>query len=241
MKLYVVGFGAGSAEGMTLEAKNALEKSEVVVGYTVYCELLKAIFPEKKFYSTGMREEKSRVLYALEQSKNRITALVCSGDAEVFGLAGLAFQLSENFPETDIEVVAGVTAALSGGAALGAPLTNDFAVISLSDLLTPAEKIEARIRCAAQADFVIVLYNPASKKRRDALKKACEIALEYRSPDTVCGVVKNIGRDGENRAVMLLRELLNFDADMFTTVFIGNSETQIIRGKMVTPRGYRDV
>lgn len=241
MKLYVVGFGAGSAEGMTLEAKNALEKCEIIVGYTVYCDLLRTIFPEKNFYSTGMHEEKSRVLYALEQSKNRTTALVCSGDAEVFGMAGLAFQLSENFPETDIEVVAGVTAALSGGAVLGAPLTNDFAVISLSDLLTPAEKIEARIRGAAQADFVIVLYNPASKKRRDALRNACEIALEYRSPNTVCGVVQNIGRDGEKCAVMRLGELLNYDADMFTTVYIGNSETQIIRGKMVTPRGYKDV
>lgn len=242
MKLYIVGFGGGAHEGMTFAAEKALSRSDLIVGYTVYCRLMREVFPEKEFYSTEMHGEKQRVLYALEQAKARKTvSLICSGDAEVYGMAGLAYEMSDGFPGVELETVAGVTAALSGGAILGAPLTNDFAVISLSDLLTPAEKIEARLRCAAEADFTIVLYNPSSKKRADYLKKACDIVLEYRSPDTVCGVARNIGRAGESGTVMRLCELREYSADMFTTVFIGNSETKIIRGKMVTPRGYKNV
>lgn len=241
MKLYIVGFGGGSRDGMTIAAEKAIQKSDLIVGYTVYAELMKKLFPDKEFYSTEMRREKERVLYALSKAENKTVALVCSGDAEVYGMAGLAYELSGEFPSVELETVAGVTAALSGGALLGAPLTHDFAVISLSDLLTPFEKIENRLRAAAMADFTIVLYNPSSKKRADHLKKACEILLEYRSPDTVCGAARNVGREGENGAVMTLAELRDYSADMFTTVFVGNSETKIIRGKMVMPRGYKDV
>lgn len=241
MKLYIVGFGGGSRDGMTFAAEKAIQKSDLIVGYTVYAELMKKLFPDKEFYSTEMRREKERVLYALSKAENKTVALVCSGDAEVYGMAGLAYELSGEFPTVELETVAGVTAALSGGALLGAPLTHDFAVISLSDLLTPFEKIESRLRAAAMADFTIVLYNPSSKKRADHLKKACGILLEYRSPDTVCGAVRNIGRVGENGIVMTLAELRDYSADMFTTIFVGNSETKIIRGKMVTPRGYKDV
>lgn len=241
MKLYIVGFGGGSRDGMTFEAEKAIQKSDLIVGYTVYAELMKKLFPDKEFYSTEMRREKERVLYALRKAENKTVALVCSGDAEVYGMAGLAYELSGEFPSVELETVAGVTAALSGGALLGAPLTHDFAVISLSDLLTPFEKIESRLRAAAMADFTIVLYNPSSKKRADHLKKACGILLEYRSPDTVCGAVRNIGREGENGTVMTLAELRDYSADMFTTIFVGNSETKNIRGKMVTPRGYKDV
>lgn len=242
MKLYVVGFGGGNAEGMTLAAKTAIERSELVVGYTVYCELMRGDFPEKKFYSTGMKAEKERAAYALEQAKNGIvTALVCSGDSQVYGMAGLVYELSGDFPEVEIEVVSGVTAAVSGGAVLGSPLTNDFAVVSLSDLLTPWEVIEKRLRGAACGDFVTAIYNPTSKKRVDNLRKACDIFLEYRDKNTVCGVAKNIGRTGENGLIMRLCELREYKADMFSTVFIGNSQTKIIRGKMVTSRGYHDV
>ncbi|MCH5205561.1 MAG: precorrin-3B C(17)-methyltransferase [Oscillospiraceae bacterium] len=241
MKLYIVGFGGGSRDGMTFAAEKAIQKSDLIVGYTVYAELMKKLFPDKEFYSTEMRREKERVLYALRKAENKTVALVCSGDAEVYGMAGLAYELSWEFPTVELETVAGVTAALSGGALLGAPLTHDFAVISLSDLLTPFDKIENRLRAAAMADFTIVLYNPSSKKRADHLKKACGILLEYRSPDTVCGAVRNIGREGENGTVMTLAELRDYSADMFTTIFVGNSETKIIRGKMVTPRGYKDV
>lgn len=156
-------------------------------------------------------------------------------------MAGLALELSANYPNTDIEIVAGVTAALSGGAVLGAPLTHDFAVISLSDLLTPWEKIEKRLACAAMGDFTTAIYNPSSKKRTDYLAKACDITLKYKSHETVCGYVRNIGRIGMESGVMTLAELRDFKADMFTTVFIGNSETKNINGKMVTPRGYKNV
>lgn len=241
MKLYIVGFGGGSRDGMTFEASAAIERCGLVVGYDYYVELIQKIYPGKEFFSTGMRGEKERVLYALGQAQTRDTALVCSGDAEVYGMAGLAYELSDRFPGVELRTVAGVTAALSGGAMLGAPLTNDFAVISLSDLLTPMETIERRLRGAAEGGFVIALYNPSSKKRADYLRRACDIVLEYRAPETVCGVAANIGREGAKSLVTTLGELREYQADMFSTVFIGNSDTKNIGGRMVTSRGYRDV
>ncbi len=239
--LYVVGIGAGSREGMTIAAQNTIERSELIVGYTKYVELVKRIFPNKEYAATGMTQERERVEYALNAASDKNVSLVCSGDPQLYGMAGLAYELSEKYPETEIEVVAGVTAAFSGGAVLGSPLTHDFAVISLSDLLTPADKIRKRLECAAECDMVIVLYNPSSKKRADHLQKACDIILEHRSAETVCGYVRNIGRDGQESRILTLAELRDTPVDMFTTVYIGNSETKITGGKMVTPRGYRDV
>ena len=239
--LYVVGTGAGSCEGMTVAARNAIERSELIVGYTKYVELVKAVFPDKEYASTGMKQERERVEFALKEAADKIVSLVCSGDPQLYGMAGLAYELGVNYPDTEIEVVAGVTAAFSGGAVLGSPLTHDFAVISLSDLLTPAEKIRKRLECAADGDMVIVLYNPSSKSRADYLQKACDIVLRYRSGDTVCGFVRNIGRDGQDSRVLTLSELRDTSVDMFTTVYIGSSETKVIGGKMVTPRGYRNV
>ena len=239
MRLYVVGFGAGNYEGMTIAAQKAIEDSGLITGYTVYTELIREHFPDKEYYSTPMRQERERVEYALSQAETRNTALVCSGDCSVYAMAGLAYELWEKYPAAEIIPVAGVTAALSGGAVLGAPITNDFAVISLSDILTPKEKIEKRLECAAMADMCVALYNPSSKKRADHLKWACGIMLRYKSPATVCGYVKNIGRDGEESRVLTLAELSQIDADMFTTIFIGCAETKIINGKIVTPRGYR--
>lgn len=239
MKLYIVGFGCGSYEGMTLGAKRAIECSDLIVGYTVYAGLIRQYFPDKEYFCTGMRQELDRVKAALEQAAvGRKVSLICSGDSGVYGMAGLAYQLSPAYPGVDIEAVPGVTAALSGGALLGAPLTADFAVISLSDLLTPWEKIEKRLRLAAQADMVISLYNPSSVKRADYLRRACLILLEYLPGDTVCGYARNIGRNGEECAVMPLCKLKDASVDMFTTVFIGNSQTKNTGGKMVTPRGY---
>jgi len=239
--LYIVGTGAGSHEGMTLSAEKAILDSGLIVGYTKYTELLSGIFPEKEYISTGMRQERERVEIALREAENRTVSLVCSGDSQLYGMAGLAYELSDNYPGAEIEVVPGVTAAFSGGAVLGSPMTTDFAVISLSDLLTPAEKIRKRLECAAECDMVIVLYNPSSKSRSDYLQKACDIILRYRSCDTVCGYVRNIGRDGQESRVLTLSELRDTQVDMFTTVYIGNSDTKIIGGKMVTPRGYRNV
>lgn len=241
MKLYVVGFGAGSHGGITFDAEKAILSSDIIVGYTAYTEILEKIYPEKIYYSTAMKQEKERVSYAVQQAcGNKIVSIVCSGDSGVYGMACLALEMSCGL-DIDIEIVPGITAALSGAALLGAPLTHDFAVISLSDLLTPIEKIRKRIECAAMADFSIVLYNPSSKKRADYLKNACNIMLKYKSSDTVCGIVRNIGREGEDSRILSLNELKDFKADMFTTVFIGNSETKIINDRMVTPRGYKNV
>lgn len=164
--------------------------------------------------------------------------MICSGDAGVYGMAGLMLEIGTRYPECQVEVVAGVTAALGGAAVLGAPLIHDFALISLSDLLTPWEKIEKRLLCAAEADFVICLYNPSSRKRHDYLQKACDLMLIYKAPETVCGLVSNIGREGELMQLMTLEELRDMQVDMFTTVFVGNSQTMVVDGRMVTPRGY---
>lgn len=239
-KLYVVGIGPGEYEQMTIKAIRTLEKSDVIVGYTVYIDLIKAHFGEKEFLSTPMRREKERCVLAFEEArKGKTTAMICSGDAGVYGMSGLILEVGADYKDVQVEVIAGVTAALSGGAVLGAPLMHDFAVISLSDLLTSWEKIEKRLRLAADADFAICLYNPSSKKRKDYLQKACEYILEYQSPKTVCGIVKNIGREGEVMEIMTLEELKSTETDMFTTVFIGNSETICLDGRMVTKRGYK--
>ncbi len=164
--------------------------------------------------------------------------MVCSGDPGVYGMAGLCYELGEHWPEVELEVVPGITSANGGGAVLGAPLMHDFAVISLSDLLTPWELIEKRLRCAARGDFVICLYNPSSHKRPDYLNKACQILLEEKSPETPCGYVRNIGREGECASTLILEQLKDAKVDMFTTVYIGNSSTRVIGDKLVTPRGY---
>ena len=241
-KIYVTGLGPGAADQMTIRAKKVLEKCPVIIGYTVYIDLIREKFPDKIFLSTPMRREADRCRMAFaEAQKGQDVAMVCSGDAGIYGMAGLICEIGKDYPDVGIEIVPGITAASGGAAVLGAPLMHDFAVISLSDLLTPWEKIEKRIRAAAEADFVICIYNPSSKKRADYLKKACGMILEYRKPETVCGIVRNIGRDGESYEILSLERLQETQADMFTTVFIGNSNTMELNGRMVTPRGYKDV
>ncbi|MBO4885108.1 MAG: precorrin-3B C(17)-methyltransferase [Clostridia bacterium] len=240
-KLYVVGIGPGDPQGMTLRAARALEACEVIAGYGVYVDLVKPLYPDKEYLVTPMRQEAERCRLALASaSAGRTTAMISSGDAGVYGMAGLILEMAEGM-DVAVEVVPGVTAALSGAAALGAPLGHDFAVISLSDLLTPWEKIESRLELAAQADLCLAIYNPASHRRADYLRRACGILLRHIGPDRVCGAVKNIGREGETTDIMTLRELADYPADMFTTVFVGNSQTRVVDGKMVTPRGYKNV
>ena len=242
MKIYVVGIGAGSADGMTYEARKVLENADVIVGYTVYADLVKKLLPDKEYFTSAMKQERERCEKAVEMAaQGRRVAVICSGDAGVYGMASLVHEVAAKYEDIEVCVVAGVSAMLSGGALVGAPLGHDFAVISLSDLLTPWEKIEKRLECAAIGDFAICLYNPSSKKRRDYLQKACDIILKYRDTKTVCSAARNIGRDGEEYTVMTLGELHDYQADMFTTVFIGNSQTREIKGKMVTPRGYKNV
>lgn len=238
-KLFLVGIGPGSADGMTQAAKAALEQSEVLCGYTVYLDLVRQQYPDKETYTTPMTRELERCRWAIDRAaEGKTVAMLCSGDAGVYGMAGPVLELAEG-KDIEIEVVPGVTAALSGAAILGAPLMHDFCVISLSDLLTPWEVIERRLRCAAAGDFSIALYNPRSKKRPDHLRRACEILLEEKSPDTVCGWVKNIGRPGQCYGLATLKDLGSLELDMFTTVFIGASSTRNVNGRMVTPRGYR--
>ena len=241
-KLYVVGIGPGEYEQMTIKAINALKESEVIIGYTVYVDLIKDHFGDKEFLTTPMKKEVDRCILAFEEAqKGKNVSLVCSGDSGIYGMAGLILEIGQKYEGVEVEIIPGITAASSGAAVLGAPLIHDFAVISLSDLLTPIEKIEKRLQCAAEADFGICLYNPSSKKRHDYLQKACDIVLKFASEDTVCGVVRNIGREGEAMEVMSLKELRDKEVDMFTTVYIGNSQTKNINGKMVTPRGYKNV
>jgi precorrin-3B C17-methyltransferase len=241
-KIYVVGIGPGAYEKMTIEAAEALKNSDVIIGYTVYVDLVREHFPGKEFLTTPMKKEVERCVMAFDEAmKGKTVSMICSGDAGVYGMSGLMYEVGVNYPEVELTVLPGVTAATGGAAVLGAPLIHDFCLISLSDLLTPWEKIEARLLAAAQADFVICLYNPSSRKRYDYLEKACDLMLRYKAAETVCGLVENIGRDGETMRVLTLQELKTTKVDMFTTVFVGNSQTKKIGGKMVTPRGYRNV
>ena len=240
MKLTVVGLGPGAGRDLTGRAYDAIEAADLVVGYTAYIALIRDQFPHKEMTSTGMKKEVDRCRMAVEAAvAGKNVAVVCSGDSGVYGMAGLIYEVAREYPPIEIEVVPGITAACGGAAVLGAPLTHDFAVISLSDLLTPWEKIEKRLAAAAEADFVICLYNPRSHSRADYLQKACDILLQHKSGETVCGFVQNIGREGERAVTLTLKELRDStEVDMFTTVFVGNSQTTLINGKMVTPRGY---
>lgn len=239
--VYVVGLGPGDPAFLTAQAQSALEQSQVLCGYTVYLDLVRPYYPDKEYYSTGMTKEIDRCRWALEKaSTGKRVALVCSGDAGVYGMASPLLELAGDFPDVAVQVVPGLTAALSGGAVLGAPLAHDFCVISLSDRLTPWEVIEKRLACAAMGDFCLALYNPSSKGRPDHLQKAVHILrANGKGPDTVCGLVRNIGREGQSSRVLTLAELETTPVDMFTTVYIGNSNTKALSGRMVTPRGYR--
>ena len=241
-KIYVVGIGPGSYDQMTIQAADVLKDSDVIIGYTVYVDLVKEHFAGKEFLTTPMTKEAQRCRMAFEEAaKGKSVSMICSGDAGVYGMSGLMYEVGRDYPDIQVEVLPGVTAATAGAALLGAPLIHDFCLISLSDLLTPWEKIEARLLHASEADFVICLYNPSSRKRRDYLQKACDLMLRYKAEDTVCATVGNIGRDGEESRLMTLKELRDTSVDMFTTVFIGNSQTMKIGERMVTPRGYKDV
>lgn len=241
-KVFVVGLGPGGAQYLTGQARAALDAADVLCGYTVYVELVAPLYPGKATYTTPMTQELDRCRWALQMAQaGRTVALVCSGDAGVYGMAGPLLQLAGECPSVDVEVVPGVTAALSGAAVLGAPLGHDFCVVSLSDLLTPWAVIERRLRCAAAGDFALCLYNPASRKRKDYLRRACAVLLDAgKSPDTVCGWVRNIGRDGQQARLLPLGALRDEAVDMFTTVFVGSSATCVQNGRIVTPRGYEN-
>ena len=241
-KLYVVGFGPGGYEHMTAKCIDVINHADIITGYTTYVEMLKGFFPDKNYLATPMMQEVKRCRMAVEEAmKDQTVAMVSSGDSGIYGMAALVYELRGESQEPEIQVVPGLTAACSGGAVLGAPLTHDFAVISLSDRLTPWETIEKRLDCAAAADLTIALYNPASHGRPDHVKRACDILLRRLPEDRLCGIVRNIGRDGQSRRILTLAELREAEVDMFCTVFIGNSAAKTVAGQLITPRGYRNV
>jgi len=239
-KIYIIGMGPGKEGMMTGDAIGALEDSDIIIGYTVYVKLLEERFAGKEMLTTHMRQETARCRLCFEEAaKGKQVALICSGDAGIYGLASLMYEMGKDYPETELIVIPGITAASSGAAALGAPLNHDFCVISLSDLLTPWEKIEKRLMAAAEGDFAIAIYNPSSHKRKDYLMRACDVLLGVIEEDRPCGYVENIGREGTRAVTCTLKELRETQVNMFTTVFIGNSGSELVNGKLITKRGYQ--
>ena len=239
-KLVVIGFGPGSKDDMTLRAVRAIENADIITGFTTYVKILQEFFPDKPYKSTGMTKEVDRCRMAVEEAtKGKNVALVSSGDSGIYGMAGIAYQVADEMDaEIDIEVIPGITAASSAAAILGAPLTHDTALISLSNRLTPWELIEKRLDAAAASDMVIALYNPKSHGRPDLIEKAFRIMGRHKDPNTVVGVVRNIGRKDQDSWISSMKDFDFSRIDMFCTVVIGNSKTYALDGKMITPRGY---
>lgn len=239
--LYVVGLGPGEKRKMSLEAIDVIKKVDVIVGYTTYIRLIKELIDEKELVSTGMKQEIDRCKKAIEIAREgKDVAVISSGDAGVYGMAGLILELTSQMDEEiAVKVVPGITASIAGAALLGAPLMNDFCHISLSDLMTPWEMIEKRLHAAASTDFVICLYNPRSKGRPNHLAKALEIIQQYKSKDTIIGLAKDVGRKEEEAILTSIAELDETKVDMTTVVLVGNKETYISDNRMITPRGYQ--
>ncbi|MEG1602186.1 MAG: precorrin-3B C(17)-methyltransferase [Cloacibacillus sp.] len=238
--IYVVGLGPGGPDQTTLRAMEALERCDIIIGYKAYIALIEPIFKgRKELAASPMKSERARCEEALALAfSGKTVGIVSSGDPGVYGMAGIMLEVADG--RTEVEIVPGITAAASAGSILGAPLMHDFAVISLSDLLTPWELIEKRLRAAASADFVICIYNPASHGRPDHLARAAAILMEQLPASRVAGWVRNAGRSEESREITELGKLKDAPIDMFCTVIVGNSSTKLIAGKMVTPRGYRN-
>lgn len=239
----VVGLGPGNLKDMTPRAGEALARAEVVAGYRPYLEQIRELLPGKEIIATGMTGEVERCRKAVQRAgEGARVAVVSSGDPGVYGMAGLVLEILHReglSRRLAVEIIPGVTAVTAAAAALGAPLMHDFAIISLSDRLTPWELIVKRIELAAQADFVLALYNPRSKGRPEHLARAREIVLKYRPGTTPVGVVRNAGRPGEEIWLSDLDSFIDLSIDMLTTVIIGNSQTRVLDGWMVTPRGYQ--
>lgn len=226
---------------MTLKAREEIENAEVIIGYQTYVKLIQRLIKGNvEVISGNMGQEVNRARTAIKKAQeNKRVAVVSSGDAGVYGMAGIVLEVAAHKKVSiPIDVIPGVTAATAAAATLGAPLVGDFAAISLSDILTPWSLIAKRLRAAAESDFVIVLYNPQSKGRKKPLTEAHRILLEFRDPKTPVGIVKKAKRNEEETAITSLRDMLNFEIDMATILVIGNSTTYTINGKMVTPRGY---
>lgn len=228
---------------MTPKAAKAIEDSEIIVGYNTYIALIRDRIGDRPVVGNGMRQEVERCQKAVELAAERKkVAVISSGDPGVYGMAGLVLELAQKMPEDvrpECEIIPGLTAANTSAAALGAPLMHDYAVISLSDLMTPWELIKKRAKLAAEGDFVIAIYNPKSRGRADYLNQIRDIVMKYRKPETPVGIVRKAGRPGMNWTVSTLEKLPEEDVDMQSTVIIGNSNTYVADGRMITPRGYK--
>lgn len=235
-KLYVIGIGPGSIENMTLRAKEAIEKSDIIVGYTKYVDLIKTLANGKEIFSTGMKGEEERCKEALRLSKDNIVSIISTGDAGIYGMAGLILELKDG---EDVEVIPGITASSAAASVLGAPIMHDNCNISLSDLMTPYELIKKRIEMAAEGDFVISLYNPKSKGRPHYLRESLETIKKYRAGNTPVAVVKHALRDGQDVKLFNLDSFDDSQVDMMCIVIIGNSQSYIKNGEFITPRGYK--
>jgi precorrin-3B C17-methyltransferase len=237
-----VGIGPGPIEEISPRARRAIEACDIIIGYRTYLKLLGDLAEGKQIVPFGMGQEMARARRAIQEAlSGKQVALVSSGDPGIYGMAGPVLEvLQSEGVSLDLEIIPGITAFSASAAGLGAPLMNDFAVISLSDLLTPWEVIKGRLEAAAQGDFVVVLYNPRSKKRGQHIQEARRILLKHRSPQTWVGIVRRAGREGEEVLMADLASMPEEKIDMQTTVIIGNSTTFVYQGRMVTPRGYRE-
>ncbi|MGG7212621.1 precorrin-3B C(17)-methyltransferase [Clostridium nigeriense] len=235
-KLYVIGIGPGGLDHMTIMAKKAIEESEVVVGYIKYIDMIKPMIEGKEVFSTGMRGEEQRCREALRLSKDKIVALVSTGDSGIYGMAGLVLELMQ---DEDVEIIPGLTASSAAGSILGAPLMHDNCNISLSDLMTPYDLIKKRVENAADADFIISLYNPRSKGRPHYLKECIDIIRKYRKDDTPIAVVRHALREGQEVRLFTLENFDESIVDMFSIVIVGNTQSYIKNDKFITPRGYK--
>lgn len=236
--IYVVGIGPGNKETMTYEAMHAIEKSDTIVGYKTYIDLIKDLIKDKEVISNGMKQEIDRVKKAVEISKTgKIVAVISSGDAGVYGMAGLVLEMSHG---EEVKIISGVTASTAAGAVLGAPLMHDFCHISLSDLLTPLDLIYKRIALASEGDFAICIYNPRSKGRPDYLQHSFEIMKKYKSGLTPVGIVKNAGRNNQEVRICTIDTIDYEVVDMLSIVIVGNSSTYIKNNKIITKRGYEN-
>lgn len=238
--IYVIGIGPGCRDLMTQEAIAAMEDAEVIVGYKTYIKLVEDFIKDKEVVQNGMRKEVDRCQDAIDIAKTgKKVAVISSGDAGIYGMAGLILELiTKQELDIPVKVVPGVTASIGAAAVLGAPIMHDFCHISLSDLLTPWEVIEKRLRLAAEADFVICLYNPRSKGRSEHLANAFKIMGEFKDGSTPVGIVKDVGREDQEKFICTF-DTMDFErVDMTTMVIIGNKSTYIHDDLMITPRGY---
>jgi precorrin-3B C17-methyltransferase len=240
-KLYIVGIGPGAVEHLTKKAEKVLLESDYVIGNGTYLDQIAGVIKNAKIIRSGMGGEVERARKAVELAKDNVVSIISGGDANIYGMAGLVLEVAEKTGDINIEVIPGVTAISAAASLLGAPLVNDFAVISLSDLLTPKEIIESRLDSAAQADFVIAIYNPKSRNRRENFGTAIEIIRKYRNEKTPVGIVKNATREGETVIAITLGRIMEYndEIDMSTIVLIGNSESRLWENRIITPRGYQ--